>query len=140
MGSLLDELGLSEDETAGERLSRELTQADIDLIAALRRVRESLNLSQTELGARMGISQATVSSFESGEADAKLDTVRRYAHALGAQVRHSVVCDGVEFTRLGFRAAQWTGRASGGSQVSTAPRPFELGAAEAKRNDFAVAA
>lgn len=89
MDTFFDELGL-DDETPSERLARELAEADIDLINTLRCIREQQGLSQAGLGDLLGISQATVSAFESGEADAKLSTIRRYAHALKVMVSHSV--------------------------------------------------
>lgn len=87
MADFLDELEL-DDETPSERLARELAESDIKLIHDLRRAREEHGLSQAELGMILGVSQATVSAFESG-AEAKLSTIRRYAHALGVVVTHS---------------------------------------------------
>ena len=55
----------------------------IDELAAARR--ES-GLSQTELAARMGTSQSAVARLESGELDARLSTLERYAAALGRAV------------------------------------------------------
>ncbi len=87
MANFIDELEL-DDETPSERLARELAESDIKLIHDLRRAREDHNLSQAELGALLGVSQASVSAFESGT-EAKLSTIRRYAHALGVVVTHS---------------------------------------------------
>ena len=39
----------------------------------------------------MGTDQASVSRFESGHSDAHLSTVRRYAKAVGALIRHEVI-------------------------------------------------
>lgn len=50
-----------------------------DLVA--RRV--SSGLTQTEVAARMGTSQSAVARLESGEADARLSTIERYAAAVG---------------------------------------------------------
>lgn len=138
MASLFEELGLDE-ESDSQRLARELAEEDLDLVAAFRAIREHLNLSQTELGARMGVSQATVSSFESGESEPRLSTVRRYAHALGVHVRHSVIHEGSEFMPRTFTTAHWAGR-SNPTATTPAQFAFEMGAAEAKRTDFAVAA
>jgi predicted transcriptional regulator len=53
------------------------------LIEELVQVRRESELSQTEIAARMGTSQSAVARLESGELDARLSTVERYAAALG---------------------------------------------------------
>jgi transcriptional regulator with XRE-family HTH domain len=45
--------------------------------------RQALGLSQTAVAARMGTSQSAVARLESGAADVRLSTLRRYAEALG---------------------------------------------------------
>jgi transcriptional regulator with XRE-family HTH domain len=45
--------------------------------------RQALGLSQTTVAARMGTSQSAVARLESGAADVRLSTLRRYAEALG---------------------------------------------------------
>ena len=57
-----------------------------ELIEELVRVRRQSELSQTEIAARMGTSQSAVARLESGELDARLSTVERYAAALGRTV------------------------------------------------------
>ncbi|MGY1691711.1 helix-turn-helix domain-containing protein [Geodermatophilus sp. SYSU D01105] len=57
-----------------------------ELIEELVRLRQESDLSQTELAARMGTSQSAVARLESGELDARLSTLERYAAALGATV------------------------------------------------------
>jgi len=57
-----------------------------ELIEELARVRRESELSQTEIAARMGTSQSAVARLESGELDARLSTVERYAAALGRTV------------------------------------------------------
>jgi len=57
-----------------------------ELIEELVRVRRDSELSQTEIAARMGTSQSAVARLESGELDARLSTVERYAAALGRTV------------------------------------------------------
>jgi predicted transcriptional regulator len=54
-----------------------------ELIEALVRARQECSLSQTEIAARMGTSQSAVARLESGELDARLSTLERYAAALG---------------------------------------------------------
>jgi predicted transcriptional regulator len=56
------------------------------LIEELVRARRASELSQTEIGARMGTSQSAVARLESGELDARLSTLERYAAALGRTV------------------------------------------------------
>ena len=53
------------------------------LVAELTGARLESGLSQTEVAARMGTSQSAVARLESGELDARLSTVERYAAALG---------------------------------------------------------
>ena len=57
-----------------------------ELIEQLARARRESGLSQTELAARMGTSQSAVARLESGELDARLSTLERYAAALGRTV------------------------------------------------------
>jgi transcriptional regulator with XRE-family HTH domain len=57
-----------------------------ELAAALASRRQQLGLSQTEVAARMGTSQSAVARLESGEVDARLSTLERYAVALGADL------------------------------------------------------
>jgi transcriptional regulator with XRE-family HTH domain len=57
-----------------------------ELIEELARARRESALSQTEIAARMGTSQSAVARLESGELDARLSTLERYAAALGRTV------------------------------------------------------
>jgi transcriptional regulator with XRE-family HTH domain len=57
-----------------------------ELIAELAEARRAGDLSQTEIAARMGTSQSAVARLESGELDARLSTLERYAAALGRTV------------------------------------------------------
>jgi predicted transcriptional regulator len=57
-----------------------------ELIEELVRARRESELSQTDVAARMGTSQSAVARLESGELDARLSTVERYAAALGRTV------------------------------------------------------
>jgi len=61
----------------------------------LRELREMLALTQTDLADALGISQKRVSEIERGQVDfTKVDTLRRYAEALGGNLRVEVeVCD-----------------------------------------------
>lgn len=56
------------------------------LVQELGRLRRESDLSQTQIAARMGTSQSAVARLESGELDARLSTLERYAAALGRTV------------------------------------------------------
>jgi predicted transcriptional regulator len=60
------------------------------LIDALVQARRESDLSQTEIAARMGTSQSAVARLESGELDARLSTLERYAAAVGRTVNWHV--------------------------------------------------
>lgn len=53
-----------------------------ELVAARRRA----GLTQAEVADRMGVTQSTVSGFETEGADPRLSTLQRYARAVGARV------------------------------------------------------
>ena len=57
-----------------------------ELLRGLGARRERLGLSQTAVAAVMGTSQSAVARLESGDVDARLSTVERYAAALGHKV------------------------------------------------------
>jgi predicted transcriptional regulator len=61
-----------------------------ELIEELVRARRESELSQTEIAARMGTSQSAVARLESGDLDARLSTLERYAAALGRTVEWQV--------------------------------------------------
>ena len=67
-----------------------LEESDSRLIRDLIELRVRLGLSQQDLADRLDIAQSTIASFERYDNDPKLSTIRRYAHALGALVSHSV--------------------------------------------------
>lgn len=53
---------------------------------AIRRAREAQNLTQEELGERVGVQRARISSIEKG-ANLRLSTIRRIFKALGVEVK-----------------------------------------------------
>ena len=57
-----------------------------ELLAELVARRHAAGLSQGEVAERMGTSQPAVARLESGQVDARMSTVQRYAAAVGAQV------------------------------------------------------
>ena len=77
-------------ESEEERLATDLAISDRELLMDLVRLRRSLRMSQEEVATRMGIKQPTLAKFESMDSDPKLSTLRRYALALGALVRHEI--------------------------------------------------
>jgi HTH-type transcriptional regulator/antitoxin HipB len=54
--------------------------------AALRRQRKKMQLSQSKLGERINLRQATISALEAGTADAKLSTLTDVLAALGLEL------------------------------------------------------
>ena len=70
-----------------------LVQSDTHYLDQLVAIRKSSGLSITELADRMGVSKDTVVRFERYDANPKLSTIRRYALAVGAIVRHTVIED-----------------------------------------------
>jgi predicted transcriptional regulator len=63
-----------------------LSERRRELIDELVRARRAGDLSQTEIAARMGTSQSAVARLESGQLDARLSTLQKYAAALGRTV------------------------------------------------------
>jgi DNA-binding XRE family transcriptional regulator len=71
-----------------------LVEGDMRMLDALVEIRKSRSLSQREVGRIMGISQPSVAQFEAHDSNPRLSTIRRYAMAIGALIRHEVVADG----------------------------------------------
>lgn len=86
-----DGLGFEAEETPSERLARRLAEADLRLLHELTLVRERRGITQAELGARLGISAASIDDFENGRSIPTTATVRRVAHALGLLIEHTVI-------------------------------------------------
>ncbi len=61
-----------------------------ELLRTLAAERQAAGITQTELAAALGTSQAQVARLESGNADAKLSTISRLAAVLGKQIEFSV--------------------------------------------------
>lgn len=77
----------------GRRRSQELAREHRTMRRELIRIREGLGWSQRELAARMGVTQQAIHKFEQYDNDPRLSTIRRYANAVQAVIRHSVVVD-----------------------------------------------
>jgi transcriptional regulator with XRE-family HTH domain len=86
----LDELLGIDLANPSHRLARLLASQDEDLLNELVAVRKASGKSQQDVADAMGISQSAVARIEAGERDPHLSTLRRYAHAVGALVTHSV--------------------------------------------------
>ena len=65
---------------------REIAQRRRRVIGELAGARRAAGLSQTEVAARMGTSQSVVARLETGEIDARLSTLQRYAAAVGREL------------------------------------------------------
>lgn len=75
----------------------------------LRELREMLALTQTDLADALGISQKRVSEIERGQVEfTKVDTLRRYAEALGASLRIDVQVGDVSYRIAGPRVEDST--------------------------------
>lgn len=96
-----------------ERRADALIEDHEALRAALVALRTKHGLSQVVVAERMGVSQPTVAGFERYDANPTLSTLRRYALAVGARFRTTVIDDCVEahssfvsvVTGVAFRAA-----------------------------------
>ena len=86
----LDELLGIDNEDPIQRLAAALVDSDDRLLRMLVNRRRQLDLTQKQVGERMGVTQPAVNAFERADADPKLSTIRRYALAVHALVSHSV--------------------------------------------------
>lgn len=68
---------LAKIEARAEEIRREITLA---------KIREELNLSQTELAQSLGISQPSIAKLENVDNDPKLSTLKRYIKALDGEL------------------------------------------------------
>ena len=83
-------------DSPSRRRAAALAEADEMLHAALLQARRDQGMSQQQVADRLGVTQPTVAAFERYDNDPRLSTVRRYAHAVGVVVSHSVTRDGIE--------------------------------------------
>jgi DNA-binding XRE family transcriptional regulator len=87
--SLDEQLGIDTSDPIQRRAS-ELVDNDYALLSRLVALRREKNLTQTEVGIRMGVSEDAVRYIERPDADPHLSTLRRYALAVGASIQHTV--------------------------------------------------
>lgn len=69
-----------------------------NMMRELTKMRQS-RLTQQQVAERMGVSQPCVSQFERYDANPTLDTVRRYAMAVGARIETRVIDDEVPYLK-----------------------------------------
>jgi len=87
--SLEEVLGLSPFSTEA-KLVDALVESDMALMDDLVSIRISRGMTQKDVGDIMGVSQPTVAEFEAYSSNPCLSTIRRYALAVQAMVRHDV--------------------------------------------------
>lgn len=84
---------LEETEEALDRRADALEQDHWQLVDELIKLRKKHKLSQAEVATRMGVTQPTVSEFESDDSNPTLSTIRRYAMAVGARLKTTIIDD-----------------------------------------------
>ncbi len=67
----------------------------LDAVEALVEIRKSKKLTQKDVGIALGVSQESVSQFESGEANPSIRRIKLYALAVGASVNFSIIDSGI---------------------------------------------
>lgn len=72
------------------------TEKAAGLLAQLVALRKDKDLRQVDVAASMGVGQPSVSELERGETNPRLDTLQRYARAIGVRIEFEVVEDGNE--------------------------------------------
>ena len=85
----LKELMAQQSQESQERIAAKVEH--LRIIVALNKLREELNISQTELAAAMGVKQPTVAKIEQPDNDPRLSTLKRYVTALGGEVSIDVI-------------------------------------------------
>lgn len=92
----MDELKILENEAGLDpysqdyQLRQSLAEEDDNLLERLVRIRKAKGLSQQDVADRMNRNRSAVCNFERLGHDPHLSTIRRYAAAIGAYVRHEV--------------------------------------------------
>ncbi len=71
----------------------QLALNDRAFLRELVEVRKGRGLSQQQVAERLGVSQPMVAKFEASDSNPTLATIRRYAHAVEALVKHEVEAD-----------------------------------------------
>lgn len=79
-----------ENATVSERLGVDLARAQNELVRRLRQRRVDLDLTASEVAAKMEVDPSFVSRFERGGTNATFSTIRRYAKAVDSMVTYKV--------------------------------------------------
>ena len=90
----MDEIDIllgSDTASDGDALADELVRADFAWIDQLVRLRKQTGMTQQQVAQAMGRSQSVVSDIETMNSDPRLSSLRRYALAIGAVVKHRVM-------------------------------------------------
>lgn len=77
------------------------------LLAAMRALRERRQLSQTRVAKAMRTAQSSVSELEAGRIDPQLQTLQRYARAVGSRLDVAVVDDDLPVYEEGMANGLW---------------------------------
>ncbi|MFE4468914.1 helix-turn-helix domain-containing protein [Leifsonia sp. NPDC056824] len=128
--SKLSELLFSDRMSPSQRRAKELAKADYRLLIGLVGVRKARGMTQKDVADKLGVSQPTIADFERQDADPKLSTIRRYAHAVGAIVTHQVEVDNGQYDHV----ADWSARTYRFEQTLSYSAPAS------QKADFALAA
>ena len=86
MNTLEELLGIDPDSPSMRRATQ-LVENDRALLRRLIQLRGDQGLTQQDVADRMGVTQPTVARVEA------FDSIRRYAHAIGALIKHVVETD-----------------------------------------------
>ena len=89
MNTLEELLGIDPDSPSMQRATQ-LVENDRALLRRLIQLRGDQGLTQQDVADRMGVTQPTVARFEAYDSNPTLASIRRYAHAIGALIKHVV--------------------------------------------------
>ncbi len=74
-------------EDAEYRREYEALEEEFSLIAAMLDARQKAGLTQAQVAERMGIKQPLVAKIEGCRSNVSIDTLKRYAHATGCEIK-----------------------------------------------------
>jgi len=117
----IDELLGFDESDPRDRLAEYILASDDQMLEDLVARRKALGLKQEDVAARMGIDKSGVSRIESGLRDLQLSTLRRYAMAIDAVVKHEVHAfedvDGASKARRYFEETRFQPGAHGSQEA-----------------------
>lgn len=121
--------------------AKRMLQNDYELLRTLVGARNRAGLNQKQLGQIMGITQQAVSKIERLDGDPRLSTLRRYANAVGMVIEHTCFpSDGTEYSTRRHLVVVPDVEVPVVTVNRSTPAAFSMGAATAKRTDFALSA